>query len=117
MRRTTSLSLFLILSIFTRPRPLLPQLGAPIGRCAVQPRDAGTSPNQLPTEQVSLEDRKTPTFDMARVQKDAQELAELSASIRTNIEHANRSLLSGDVVEKLKRVEKLSKHLRTELTR
>lgn len=115
MRWTTPLSLFLLLSLFTRP--LLPQLGAPLGRCGVQPRDAGTSPNQLPTEQVSLEDRKTPTFDMARVQKDAQELADLSASIRTNIEHANRSLLSRDVVEKLKRVEKLSKHLRSELTR
>ena len=50
--------------------------------------------NQLPTEQVSLEDRKVITLDMVRIQKDAQELADLSASIRTDIEHANRRLLS-----------------------
>jgi hypothetical protein len=106
MRWTTPLSLFLLLSLFTLP--LLSQLGAPLGRCGVQPRDAATVPNQMPTEQVSLDDRKT-TLDMARVQKDAQELADLSASIRIDVEHLNQSLLSKDVVEKLKRVERLSK--------
>jgi hypothetical protein len=115
MRRPTFLPFFLVLSLFTVP--VLPQLGTPLGRCGVQPRDAGAPRNQLPTEQVSLEDRKTLTLDMVRLQKDAQALADLSASIRTDIERANRGLLSKDVVEKLKRVEKLSKHLRSELTR
>jgi len=49
--------------------------------------------------------------------RDAQELVDLSASVRTDIEHANQGLLSKDVVEKLKRVENLSKHLRSELMR
>jgi hypothetical protein len=48
---------------------------------------------------------------------DAQELAELSASIPADVKLVNRGLLPKDLVEKLKRVEKLSKHLRSELTR
>jgi hypothetical protein len=103
------------LSLFTLP--VLPQLGTPLGRCGVQPHDAGWPQNQSPTEQVSPEDRKTPAVDIVRLQKEAQELADLSASIHADIERVNRGLLSKDVVEKLKRVEKLSKHLRSELTR
>jgi hypothetical protein len=115
MRWTTSLCFFLVLSLFKLP--VLPQLGAPLGRCGVPPRDAGAAQIQLPTEQVSLEERKTLTADMVRLQRDAQELADLSASIRTDVERVSRGLLTKDVVEKLKRVEKLSKHLRSELTR
>ena len=115
MRWTTSVSFFLVLSLFTLP--VLPQLGAPLGRCGVQPRDAGAPQNQLPTEEVTLQDRKAPVLDRVRLEKDAQELVDLSASVRTDIEHANQGLLSKDVVEKLKRVEKLSKHLRSELMR
>jgi len=115
MRWTTSLSFFLVFSLLTLPA--LPQLGAPLGRCGVQPRDAGAPQSQLPTEEVSLQDRKTPVSDRVRLAKDAQELVDLSASVRTDIEHANQGLLSKDVVEKLKRVEKLSRHLRTELMR
>jgi hypothetical protein len=54
---------------------------------------------------------------MARLQRDAQELADLSASIPADVNRANRGLLSKDVIDKLKRVEKLSKQLRGELTR
>ncbi|MGC2195432.1 MAG: hypothetical protein WA628_12215 [Terriglobales bacterium] len=54
---------------------------------------------------------------MARLQRDAQELADLSASIPVDINRANRGLLSKDVVNKLKRVEKLSRQLRSELAR
>jgi len=80
-------------------------------------RDAGAPQNQLPTDEVSSQDRKAPALDRVRLEKDAQELVDLSASVRTDIEHANQGLLSKDVVEKLKRVEKLSRHLRSELMR
>jgi len=56
-------------------------------------------------------------LDRVRLEKESQELVDLSASVRTDIEHANQGLLSKDVVEKLKRVEKLSRHLRSELMR
>jgi hypothetical protein len=54
---------------------------------------------------------------MLGLQRDAQELAELSASIPADVKRVNGGLLPKDLVEKLKRVEKLSKRLRSELTR
>jgi hypothetical protein len=54
---------------------------------------------------------------MAKLQRNAKELAELSASIPADVDRANRGLLPKDVLEKLKRVEKLSKQLRSDLTR
>jgi hypothetical protein len=54
---------------------------------------------------------------MVKLQRAAQELAELSSSIPADVNRANHGLLSKDVIEKLKRVEKLSKQLRNELTR
>ncbi len=113
--RWTIFLFFLILSALTPSAQ--PQLGTPLGRCGAQPRDAAAPQNQPPTEQVSLGDRKTLPVDKARLQKDAEELADLAAAIRTDIEHANQGLLSKDAVEKLKRVEKLSRHLRSELMR
>jgi hypothetical protein len=55
--------------------------------------------------------------DTARLQRDAQELAELSATIPADISRANQGLLSKDVIDKLKRVEKLAKQLRGQLSR
>ena len=96
--------------------PTYAQLGAPLGRCGPSPPDPRWPQNQLP-EQVSLETQKRSTLDMLGLQRDAQELAELSASIPADVKRVNRGLLPKDLVEKLKRVEKLSKHLRSELTR
>ncbi len=93
------------------------QLGAPLGRCGPAPADPNWPQNQLPAQTVSSPATTKPTIDMVRLQHDAQELAELSASIPTDVKRANRGLLSKDVIDKLKRVEKLSKQLRTELTR
>jgi hypothetical protein len=51
------------------------------------------------------------------LQKDAKELAEVCASIPADMDSVKRGLLPKDVLEKLTRVEKLSKRLREELTR
>jgi len=114
MRWTASVFLLALL-LFTLPT--YPQLGAPLGRCGPRPPDSGWPQNQLPAEQVSLEAQTRPTVDMLRLQRDAQELAELSASIPADVKRVNRGLLPKDLMEKLKRVEKLSKHMRSELTR
>ena len=50
-------------------------------------------------------------------QKDAKELAELCASVPSDMDGVKQGLLSKDVLEKLKRVEKLSKRVREQLTR
>jgi hypothetical protein len=114
MRRLASLLFLLALSFSL---PVHPQLGAPLGRCGPQPRDSELPQNQLPVEQGSPEARKRPAVDMVSLQRDAQELAELSASIPADLQRVNHDLFPKDMLEKLKRVEKLSKHLRSELTR
>ncbi len=114
MRWTASVFLVALL-LFALPT--YAQLGAPLGRCGPSPPDPSWPRNQLPSEQVSLETQKRSTLDMLGLQRDAQELADLSASIPTDVKRVNRGLLPKDLVEKLKRVEKLSKHLRSELTR
>lgn len=53
--------------------------------------------------------------DRVRLQREAQELLELSQSLQPDLQHVKQGLLPKDTVEKLKRIEKLSKHLRGEL--
>ena len=97
--------------------PARPQIPAPLGRCG--PR--ATDPADWPSN-PSL-DRPAPTSPPAHrapratneLRRDAKELAELSASVPTDIDQVNRGLLPKDVIEKLKRIEKLSKRLRNEL--
>jgi hypothetical protein len=52
-----------------------------------------------------------------QLQKDAKELAELCASVASDMDGVKQGLLSKDVLEKLKRVERLSKRVREQLTR
>lgn len=52
-----------------------------------------------------------------QLQKNAKELAELCASVPDDMARVKQGLLSKDVVEKLKRVEKLSKAVREQLMR
>jgi len=51
-----------------------------------------------------------------QLQKDAKELSELCASVPNDLAGVNQGLLSQDVVERLKRMEKLSKRVREQLT-
>jgi len=115
MPRTACLPVLLALLLFALPAHS--QLGSPLGRCGPQPHDLNWPRNQLPAQPVSLEDQKRHAVDMVRLQHDAQELADLSASIPADVKLANRGLLSKDLIDKLKRVEKLSKQLRGQLTR
>ena len=59
----------------------------------------------------------TPRFkgDRVQLQREARELLELSQSLQPDIDSVNHGLLPKDTLEKLKRIEKLSKHLRSEL--
>lgn len=51
----------------------------------------------------------------AAMQSEAQQLAELAASVPPGIQKANRGLLQKDLIQRLKQIEKLSKHLRSQL--
>jgi hypothetical protein len=46
-----------------------------------------------------------------------RELAEICASVREDVDGLKQGLVSKDLVERLKRMEKLSKHVREKLTR
>jgi hypothetical protein len=114
MRLTASLRCLLVLLLLALPAH--PQLGAPLGRCGPHPPDPDWPKNQLPEKRPSSGDQKRQTLDMAKLQRDAHELSELAASIPDDVNRANRGVLSKDLIEKLKRVEKLSKQLRVQLT-
>jgi hypothetical protein len=53
--------------------------------------------------------------DTVQLQREARELSELAQTIPVDMQHINQGLLPKDTVEKLKRIEKLSKRLRGEL--
>jgi hypothetical protein len=84
----------------------------------------------LPSENVNLKHpeeihaQKYPSPDDMRtrvanlqLQKDAKELADLCASVPRDMEGVKQGILAQDVLQKLKRVEKLSKRVRELLTR
>jgi hypothetical protein len=53
--------------------------------------------------------------DMTKLKHDADQLASLAQSIPADIEGVQKGTLPKDLVEKLTRIEKLSKHLRSAL--
>ena len=78
--------------------------------------------NPMHPEEIQVQKHASPE-DMrerlanVQLQKDAKELAELCASVPGDMDGVKQGLLSKDLLEKLKRVEKLSKRVREQLTR
>ena len=56
------------------------------------------------------------SVDFAQVKSDADELVTLSQSIHSGVDNLGKGMLPKDLIDKLKRMEKLSKRLRGELT-
>jgi hypothetical protein len=82
----------------------------------------GQNVNPMHPEEIQVQKHPSPddmTVRVANLQlkKDAKDLAELCASVPGDMEGVSRGLLSKDLLEKLKRVEKLSKRVREELVR
>ena len=77
--------------------------------------------NPAHPEEINVQKRASPEDIRARasnlqLQKDAKELAELCASVSADMDGVKQGLLPKDAVDKLKRIEKLSKKVRQELT-
>jgi hypothetical protein len=53
--------------------------------------------------------------DPVQLQREAREMLDLSQSVQADIDSVNHGLLPKDLNDKLKRIEKLSKHLRSEV--
>lgn len=52
---------------------------------------------------------------LADLKGEAAQLADLAASIPGGVDHVGKGLLDKDLIQNLKRIEKLSKHLRSQL--
>jgi hypothetical protein len=68
-----------------------------------------------PEEQIGPTTQPQIKVDPAQLQREARELLELSQSLQPDIESVNHGLLPKDTPEKLKRIQKLAKHLHGEL--
>ena len=82
---------------------------------------SGQNVNPMHPEEISAQKHPSPGDMRARIanvqlQKDAKELAELCASVPGDMDGVKQGLMSKDLVDRLKRMEKLSKHVRELLT-
>jgi len=69
---------------------------------------------ELQAQNESMDSRPVDTQVLAR---EADELAALAASVRPDVHNLTHGILAKDLAQKLKQIEKLSKHLRSELAR
>ena len=65
--------------------------------------------------QPGQEEGKRPKIDTAQVKRDADQLAKLADEIPSSVEQANKGVVSKDLNDQLKQIEKLSKRLRRAL--
>ena len=77
-------------------------------------READKQTN-APIDEPSSKPGKQP-LDPAKLKQEAEELAKLSAAIPSQIDLVSRGQLPKELNEQLKRIEKLAKHLRGEVS-
>jgi len=87
-----------------------PQGGRPIPPGVRQADSQTNKPVEPP-----LSSKKRPV-DAAQLKREADELAKLSASIPDQVALVAKGQLPRDLSDQLKRIEKLSKHLRSEIS-
>lgn len=91
----------------------------PSGAQQVHPSPPGLHEAEKQTNKP-LEPPLTQKFgplDPAQLKQEAEELAQLSAGVPADLSLVAKGQLPKDLADKLKRIEKLAKHLRNELSR
>jgi hypothetical protein len=92
---------FCLISATALPqRPTYPKVPPPMDTDTANP----TPPANLPRH-----------LDLQQMQRDADDLARTAQSIPTDVASVRKGMLPKDIIQKLKQIEKLSKHLRTQL--
>jgi hypothetical protein len=87
--------------------------------CAAQGRKFPTPPEPADrtfNRQKAQESAPRPRVDFVEMQRESRELSDLAHTVPTDMENVTRGLMPKDLIEKLKRIEKLSKHLRSEVS-
>ncbi|HXM23960.1 MAG TPA: hypothetical protein VN948_22075 [Terriglobales bacterium] len=79
------------------------------------PTRHGDVPHLQPEEQIGPIVGPKIKLDPVQLQREGRELLELSQSLQLDIDSVNHGVLPKDTIGKLKRIEKLSKHLRGEI--
>jgi hypothetical protein len=79
------------------------------------PTKHGDVPHLQPGEPISPSVQPKVKLDPVQLQREAKELLDLSQSLQSDIESVNRGMLPKDTIDKLKRIQKLAKHLRGEI--
>ena len=74
-------------------------------------------PDEINVQHQPTADEMRARLAREQIQKDAKELSDLCASVPVDMDSLKQGLLPKDTLDKLRRVEKLSKRLREELTR
>ena len=64
-----------------------------------------------------IQGSQRPHVDALELRREANQVLELSKSIQSDFESVSRRLLPKDTLENLKKIEKLSKHLRNQIER
>ena len=101
-----------LLAILLLAQPTAPQTGqipVPTGQRTAEEAESRAEQN------VPAPQQPKKTIDIAKLQQDANELATLAASIPPAVSQANHGVIPRDLVDKLKHIEKLAKHLRGEI--
>jgi hypothetical protein len=104
--KTSFLPIALILSL----SPIAYAQGRPstAGQIELRKYESKSQPEPPPQPQQ-------PSINHARLQHEADELSSLAQSIPGDVKSVSRGTLPKDLLERLKKIEKLSKHLRSEL--
>jgi hypothetical protein len=71
----------------------------------------------VPNAPIQSSTAPRPHVDPLELRSEANQVLELSKSIQSDFEAVTRGVLPKDTIEKLKKIEKLSKHLRTQIER
>ena len=91
------------------------------GRAQARPRPPGLQQADQAEAQTEKNLPPPPTpqkarLDAAKLRQEADELARISQTIPADVSSLQLGMLPKDMIEKLKQIEKLSKHLRTQLS-
>ena len=109
MRRPFFVSFLLAVSILCFASQDCGQGGRPIPPGVREADKQTNAPVEAPKE------TKPKGADLAKLKQEADELAKLSAGIPAQIAMVNQGQMPKDLGEQLKRIEKLAKHLRSEV--
>jgi len=78
--------------------------------------------NTMNPQEIQAQHHATPEelrdrMSQTQLQKDSKELAELCGSLKADLDGVEKGKLEKDLIERLKKVEKLSKRVREQLTK